>query len=116
MVVVDLDAFDANAADLRRRANGTTIRVASKSLRGPALQQVGPKRSPLYDTDDVTAFAREVVRRGHRLAGVMTYEGQVAGVPDAVPDKRAKSLVVRRLKSASVTQLETRRAEIARAL
>jgi D-serine deaminase-like pyridoxal phosphate-dependent protein len=215
MVVVDLDAFDANAADLRRRANGTPIRVASKSLRvpallsrvlalpgfsgvlgytlrealwlvrndvtddvvmgyptvdrgalrdllgddrarrsitlmvddpahlamvedldpggepvrmavdidaglrlgrGPALQQVGPKRSPLYDVDDVTAFAREVVRRGHRLAGVMTYEGQVAGVPDAVPDKRARSLVVRRLKAASVTQLETRRAEIARAL
>ena len=33
MVVVDLDAFDANAADLRRRADGTPIRVASKSLR-----------------------------------------------------------------------------------
>ncbi len=215
MVVVDLDAFDANAADLRRRANGTPIRVASKSLRVPALltrvlagpgfsgvlgytlrealwlvrndvtddvvmgyptvdrgalrdllgdararrsitlmvddaahlsliedldpggepvrvaididaglrlgrgaahQHVGPKRSPLYDADQVAAFAREVVRRGHRLVGVMTYEGQVAGVPDDVPRKRAKSAVVRRLKSASVTQLETRRAEIARAL
>jgi D-serine deaminase-like pyridoxal phosphate-dependent protein len=215
MVVVDLDAFDANAADLRRRAGGTRIRVASKSLRVPALlsrvlalpgfegvlgytlrealwlvrndvtddvvmgyptvdrgalrdllgdararrsitlmvdsaahlaivedldpggepvrmaididaglrlgrgaaqQHVGPKRSPLYDASEVTAFAHEVVRRGHRLVGVMTYEGQVAGVPDAVPHKRAKSLVVRRLKSASVTQLETRRAEIARGL
>jgi D-serine deaminase-like pyridoxal phosphate-dependent protein len=215
MVVVDLDAFDTNAGDLRRRAGGTRIRVASKSLRipallsrvlalpgfegvlgytlrealwlvrndvtddvvmgyptvdrgalrellgdarsrrsitlmvdsaahlaivedldpggepvrmavdidaglrlgrGPAHQHVGPKRSPLYDAGEVTAFAREVVRRGHRLVGVMTYEGQVAGVPDDVPHKRAKSLVVRRLKSASVTQLETRRAEIARAL
>jgi D-serine deaminase-like pyridoxal phosphate-dependent protein len=215
MVVVDLDAFDANAADLRRRAGGTRIRVASKSLRVPALlsrvlalpgfegvlgytlrealwlvrndvtddvvmgyptvdrgalrellgdararrsitlmvdsaahlaivedldpggepvrmaididaglrlgrgaahQHVGPKRSPLYDASEVTAFAREVVRRGHKLVGVMTYEGQVAGVPDDVPRKRAKSLVVRRLKSASVTQLETRRAEIARGL
>jgi D-serine deaminase-like pyridoxal phosphate-dependent protein len=215
MVVVDLDAFDANAGDLRRRAGGTPIRVASKSLRvpallrsvlarpgfegvlgytlrealwlvrndvtddvvmgyptvdrsalrdllgdararrsitlmvddaahlgliedldpggepvrvaididaglrlgrGAALQHVGPKRSPLYEAEEVTAFAREVVRRGHRLVGVMTYEGQVAGVPDDVPRKRAKSLVVRRLKSASVTQLETRRAEIARAL
>jgi D-serine deaminase-like pyridoxal phosphate-dependent protein len=215
MVVVDLDAFDANAADLRRRAGGTRIRVASKSLRVPALlsrvlalpgfegvlgytlrealwlvrndvtddvvmgyptvdrgalrellgdararrsitlmvdsaahlaivedldpggepvrmaididaglrlgrgaahQHVGPKRSPLYDASEVTAFAHEVVRRGHKLVGVMTYEGQVAGVPDDVPRKRAKSLVVRRLKSASVTQLETRRAEIARGL
>ena len=37
MVVVDLDAFDANAADLARRAAGKPVRVASKSLRVPAL-------------------------------------------------------------------------------
>ena len=36
-MVVDLDAFDANAADLRRRAGGTPIRLASKSVRVPAL-------------------------------------------------------------------------------
>lgn len=35
--VVDLDAFDANAADLVRRAGGTPIRVASKSLRVRSL-------------------------------------------------------------------------------
>ena len=39
MVVIDLDAFDANAADLVRRAGGKPIRVASKSLRVPALVQ-----------------------------------------------------------------------------
>ncbi|MFC5008977.1 alanine racemase [Nocardioides plantarum] len=33
VAVVDLDAFDANAADLVRRAGGTPIRVASKSVR-----------------------------------------------------------------------------------
>jgi D-serine deaminase-like pyridoxal phosphate-dependent protein len=31
--VVDLDAFDANAADLLRRAGGTPVRLASKSVR-----------------------------------------------------------------------------------
>src|SRR3546814_11556683 len=36
-MVVDLDAFDANADDLARRAGGTPLRVASKSLRVPAL-------------------------------------------------------------------------------
>ena len=36
-MVVDLDAFDANAADLARRAGGTPLRVATKSLRVPAL-------------------------------------------------------------------------------
>jgi D-serine deaminase-like pyridoxal phosphate-dependent protein len=37
VVVVDLSAFDANAADLERRAGGVPIRVASKSVRVPAL-------------------------------------------------------------------------------
>src|SRR3954453_15715626 len=35
--VVDLDAFDANAADLLRRAGGKPIRVASKSVRSRAI-------------------------------------------------------------------------------
>src|SRR5277367_2105357 len=34
---IDLDAFDANRAVLKQRAGGTTIRVASKSLRCRAL-------------------------------------------------------------------------------
>ncbi|MEP9384865.1 amino acid deaminase/aldolase [Nocardioides sp. KR10-350] len=37
VAVVDLDAFDANAADLVRRAGGTPLRVASKSVRCRAL-------------------------------------------------------------------------------
>jgi len=210
--VVDLDAFAANAADLARRAGGTPIRVASKSLRVPALIEralaspgfagvlgyslrealwlceqeisddivmgypsvdlealrrltgseaalsavtlmvddvrhldlvdsvrvssgevrvaldvdaglrlgpahVGPKRSPLFDAADVVELAQEVQRRpGFRLVGVMTYEGQVAGVPDEVPRERARSAVVRRIKSASISQLADRRAEIASAL
>jgi D-serine deaminase-like pyridoxal phosphate-dependent protein len=210
--VVDLDAFDANAADLARRAGGTPIRVASKSLRVPRLIEralaapgfagvlayslrealwlcehdvsddivmgyptvdreamhrltgseaalaavtlmvddlrhldlvdsarassgdvrialdvdaglrlgpahVGPKRSPLFDAADVVELAQEVERRpGFRLVGLMTYEGQVAGVPDEVPRQRARSAVVRRLKSASISQLTDRRAEIASAI
>jgi D-serine deaminase-like pyridoxal phosphate-dependent protein len=221
LVVVDADAFDANADDLARRAAGTPIRVASKSLRVPALltralahdgfsgvlayslrealwlvahgladdvvlgypsvdqgalrrlladeaalaaitlmvddpwqldlvdklrdavaatgastapvpvrvaidvdaglrlgrSHVGPKRSPLHDPQEVVAFARHVLDRPvFRLVGVMTYEGQVAGVPDDVPRQRAKSLVVRRLKAASMTQLADRRRTIAQSL
>ena len=37
--VVDLDAFDANAADLLRRAAGKPVRLASKSVRVRALQE-----------------------------------------------------------------------------
>lgn len=212
--VVDLDAFDANATDLLRRASGTPVRVASKSLRVPALLarvlardgfagvlgytlaealwlhesgvsddvvvayptvdraslaaltaspgaaaavtlmvddvahldvvdsvrssravpvrvaldvdaalaapggvRVGPRRSPLRSVADVVALAEAVLARpGFRLVGVMTYEGQVAGVPDDVPGQRARMGVVRRIKSASVPQLVERRAAVAAAL
>jgi D-serine deaminase-like pyridoxal phosphate-dependent protein len=213
LVVVDLDAFDANAEDLVRRASGTPIRVASKSLRIPALVEralarpgfvgvlgyalrealwlvehgvsdnvviayptidrvglrrlladdaaraavtlmidspehldlldaardgapgsfrvaldidagfrlgpahVGPKRSPLQDPDAVLAFARQVVdRSGVDLVGVMTYEGQVAGVQDTVPGQWLRSAVVRRMKAASMAQLAERRGRIAAGL
>ncbi len=211
--VVDLDAFDGNAADLVQRAGGTPIRVASKSLRVPALvsralatpgfagvlaytlaealwlvdndvsddvvvaypsvdraalaalvaspraasriaimvddvahldavdalrastavpvrvaididaglrwggQQVGPRRSPLFDVGSVAELARHVIDRpGFQLVGVMTYEGQVAGVPDAVPTQRARSAVIRRIKELSVRQLQFRRTAIGEAL
>ncbi|HEV2797500.1 MAG TPA: alanine racemase, partial [Nocardioides sp.] len=213
IAVVDLAAFDANAADLVRRAGGKPVRVASKSLRVPALiaralshdgfagvlaytvaealwlheagisddivvaypsvdavalrrltsspaaaaaitlmvddpahlavldaaragsdvevrialdldaglrlgpQHIGPKRSPLFDTADVVALARRVHEHpGARLVGVMTYEGQVAGVQDDVPDQRTRSLLVRRLKQASMAQLAVRRRESSEAL
>ncbi len=213
LLVVDLDAFDANAADLERRAGGTPLRLASKSVRVPGLmsralgrdgfrgvlaytlaealwleehevtddllvayptvdraalaalvaspraadritlmvddvahldvvdsvrasravpvrlaidvdaglqaggRHVGPKRSPLRDAEAVTALAREVVARpGFTLVGAMTYEGQVAGVPDDVPSARARSLVVRRLKDASLAQLAERRRQVHTAL
>ncbi len=62
-------------------------------------------------------LAQDVLgRRGFRLVGVMTYEGQVAGVPDDVPGQRAKSLVVRRLKRMSQDQLCQRRRAVADAL
>jgi D-serine deaminase-like pyridoxal phosphate-dependent protein len=211
--VVDLDAFDANATDLARRAGGKPIRVASKSLRVPALisralehdgmqgvlaytlrealwlhehdlcddivvayqtvdrgalaelvaspsaaaaitimvdnvaqldvvdsvrfsptvpvrvaidvdagllvagKHVGPKRSPLHDTADVVALARTITERsGFRLVGAMTYEGQVAGLADTVPTARTRSMIVRRLKALSLTQLAVRRREVADAI
>ncbi|GAA2144881.1 amino acid deaminase/aldolase [Nocardioides koreensis] len=212
-MVVDLDAFDANADDLVRRAGGKPVRVASKSLRVPALleraldhdgfdgvlaytlrealwlhehdladdivvayptvdrgaladlvgspsaaahitlmiddrahldlvdsvraslavpiriaididaglrvggQHVGPKRSPLWDVAAVVGLARTVeARGGFRLVGAMTYEGQVAGLPDQLPGQRTRSMVLRRMKTLSLSQLQERRGEIDEAL
>jgi D-serine deaminase-like pyridoxal phosphate-dependent protein len=46
--VVDLDAFDANRADLARRAAGTPIRVASKSVRCRALLERVLEHAPAF--------------------------------------------------------------------
>ena len=112
--VAHLDVVDSVRASL-----AVPIRVALDIDAGLRVggQHVGPQRSPLYDAEAVLRLAHTVAARaGFRLVGVMTYEGQVAGVPDDVPGRRARSLVVRRMQSLSLGQLRTRRAEIARAL
>ena len=117
-VMVD-DVEHLDLVDAVRPSDGPFVRVAIDIDAGFRLgrSHVGPKRSPLYDVRQVLALAQEVVDRpGFDLVGVMTYEGQVAGVPDDVPGERARSLVVRRMKSASVQQLDERRQEIAGAL
>ena len=53
LALVDLDAFDRNAADLTRRAANRPIRVATKSLRCRHLIEralAGPGRSPGWAT------------------------------------------------------------------
>ena len=113
------DVAHLDIVDSVRSSQAVQVRVAIDIDAGLRMggQHVGPKRSPLYDADAVLALARAIGERdGFQLVGVMTYEGQVAGVPDDVPTQRAKSLVVRRLKSLSMSQLAVRRREIADAL
>ncbi|PRY51613.1 D-serine deaminase-like pyridoxal phosphate-dependent protein [Knoellia remsis] len=203
LVAVDLDAFDANAADLTRRAAGRPIRVASKSVRCRSLlrrvldrpgfagvmayavreavwlarhgftdvfvaypstdveairaiaaddelraeitlavdsvehvafltEAVGPapglrvaldvdcsvrlgrlhlgvRRSPLRTPDDAVAVTRAALDAGLRVAGVMFYDAQVAGLPDRGPH-------LRRLKKRTLTELAERRAPLVTAV
>ncbi len=209
---VDLDAFDANRAELAQRAAGTTIRVASKSIRCRSLLaralapdaggfrgilaltvrealwlgehglteivvgypsvdraalaelvqrsasaapgeriavmvdavahlelleragacgaaqvdvcleadaglwllggrvRIGPRRSPLHAPGHAAALAREIVRRpGLRLAGMMAYEGQIAGVGDRPAGRPLRGLAVRRMQAISRRELRSRR-------
>ncbi|MDX6410475.1 MAG: hypothetical protein QOE13_3546 [Gaiellaceae bacterium] len=204
---VDLDAFDANAGELVRRASGKPLRLASKSVRCRGLQRrvldgprgfrgilaltlpealwlaghgfedivvgyptadrraieqlvrdgmhvtvmvdsvehldliaaaganvqspvrvcleldaglhllggrvrIGARRSPLHDPDALGALAAEVVGRPEvRLAGIMGYESQIAGVGDAPPGKRFGAPVIRAMQAASARELRARRAE-----
>ncbi|SFE68516.1 D-serine deaminase, pyridoxal phosphate-dependent [Actinacidiphila alni] len=214
VAIVDLDAFDANAADLVRRAGGKPIRVASKSVRCRALLErvlardgfegvmsftlaeslwlaragftdvllaypsadrdgfaelaadpklaaavtvmvddvaqldlidasrgggaetvrvcleldtslrklggrlrIGALRSPLHDPGRMAALARTIsARPGFRLAGIMAYEGHVAGVGDAVAGRPLRSRAIRLMQAAARKELAARRAEAVRAV
>ncbi|MFI6939876.1 amino acid deaminase/aldolase [Streptomyces sp. NPDC050418] len=214
LAIVDLEAFDANADDLLRRAGGKPIRVASKSVRCRALLErvlardgfagimsftlaeslwlarsgfedvllaypsadragfaeltadpklaaavtvmvddpaqlrlidaardggreevrvcleldtalkllggrvrVGARRSPLHSPAQLADLARAVARTpGFRLAGIMAYEGHIAGVGDALLGRPVRSRAIRAMQSAARRELAVRRAEAVRAV
>lgn len=206
--VVDLDAFDANAADLARRAAGKPIRLASKSVRCRELQRralsctgfrgvlaftlpealwlaeehpdvvvgypcadraalrrlaaderlagrvtlmvdspdhldfleraarpsasrplrlcmeldaslrllggrmhIGVRRSPVHTPEQAVALARAIAARpGFRLAGLMAYEAQIAGLGDAPVGAPVRGALLRAMQRYSVAELRQRRA------
>ncbi|WP_414936444.1 amino acid deaminase/aldolase [Amycolatopsis sp. cmx-11-51] len=211
--IVDLDAFDANGADLLRRAGGKPIRVVSKSVRcryllmralarpgfeglmcyslaeavwhveqgttddivvayptadhgalrrlvandraraaisimvdspehldlvDAALGQdhaeirvcleldaswrplpgvhVGTRRSPVFSPRQAADLARTILsRRGFRLAGMMAYEGQIAGLGDAAGGG-VKNAVVGWMQRKSIVEIAKRRAAAVKAV
>jgi D-serine deaminase-like pyridoxal phosphate-dependent protein len=69
---------------------------------GGRLARVGPKRSPIHDPARARRMAAEIEDRpGTRLAGLMAYEGQIAGVGDSLPGKPLRSAAIRSMQSAS---------------
>ncbi len=77
----------------------------------------GVRRSPLNTPEAVVALAQEIAARpGLRLDGLMGYEGQIAGLQDALPGQPMKNAMVRALKRRSIQQLHARRLASVRAL
>ncbi len=60
--------------------------------------RIGPKRSPIRTPEAAARLAREAVARGFRVAGVMGYEGHVAGVGDR-PDSRLRGVAIRAMQA-----------------
>ena len=100
---------DVAHLDLIRSAVGPDVapRVCldvDASLRiGPL--HLGVRRSPLRTPAQAGALARAATDRGFRVAGVMTYEAQIAGLPDA-------NLAVRAMKRASARDILRRRRDL----
>ncbi|WP_029290772.1 amino acid deaminase/aldolase [Cellulomonas sp. HZM] len=106
------DVAQADLAAKAAAAHGTTIRVCldiDASLRfgvWPLQVHLGVRRSPVHTASEAAELARLVsVRDGIAVRGVMFYEAQVAGMPDASP-------AVRMVKKLSIADLATRRRDV----
>jgi D-serine deaminase-like pyridoxal phosphate-dependent protein len=75
--------------------------------------KVGPKRSPVHSVKQATDLAWAIDQRPKlNLVGLMAYEGQIAGVGDRPPGKRARGSAIRFMQERSRSELRVRRAEI----
>ena len=74
--------------------------------------KIGPKRSPIRTPKQAVALAHEIERRASvELAGLMGYEGHIAGVGDS-PRERVRAEVIRRMRKSSLSDIRERRAAI----
>lgn len=104
--VAQLDLIDAVVAPTSREQIRLAVDVDA-SWRHPVLGHIGVRRSPVHEPTEAERLARMIVDRpGFRLAGLMMYEAQVAGVADA------GSAAIRWMQRRSVAELRDRRAEV----
>ena len=69
---------------------------------GGRVARVGPKRSPIHDPVRAARMTAEIAERpGTELAGLMAYEGQIAGVGDRVAGRPVRSAEIRLMQSRS---------------
>jgi D-serine deaminase-like pyridoxal phosphate-dependent protein len=79
--------------------------------------RAGARRSPVRTAPDAAALARDILSRpGLRLAGLMAYEGQIAGVGDNPPGRPVYAQAIRYMQRRSAAELAQRRAAIVAAV
>jgi D-serine deaminase-like pyridoxal phosphate-dependent protein len=79
--------------------------------------KVGPKRSPVHTVEQAVALAEEIERRPQvKLAALMAYEGQIAGVGDRPPGRRLRGAAIRFMQRRSAAELAERRGAIVAAI
>lgn len=111
--LAQLDLIDAVAPPTQRTAVRLAI-DADASWRAPVLGHIGVRRSPVHDAAEVSRLARRIsAREGFRLVGLMMYEAQIAGQPDATGSGDA---VIRWMQRRSAQELTDRRGAIVAAV
>lgn len=108
---------DVDQLTLTRAALGTDLVHPRVCLDVDAALRVGPlhlgtRRSPVRSPDQAAALATRARRLGFDVVGVMTYEAQIAGLPDSNPAVR----VVKRLSALEIGRRRTRVLDAVRAV
>ena len=115
--VDQLDAVDAVVPPDRRPTLRVCLDVDASLRSAGGRVHVGVRRSPVHSAADAGDLARTVTgRRGFTLVGLLAYEAQIAGVPDAPAGRPLRGIAVRRMQRMSARELEGRRAEVVAAV
>jgi D-serine deaminase-like pyridoxal phosphate-dependent protein len=84
---------------------------------GGKLVRIGPKRSPVRTPQRARRMASEIEGRpGTTLAGLMAYEGHIAGVGDRIGGRPLRSAAIRWMQSASERDIRRRLPDIVAAV
>ncbi|GAA5029034.1 alanine racemase [Microbacterium fluvii] len=111
--LAQLDLVDGVVAPTARHRIRLAI-DADASWRAPGLGHIGVRRSPVHEPAQVAALARSIAARpGFDLVGLMMYEAQIAGQPDATGSGDA---VIRWMQRRSSQELLDRRGAIVEAV
>lgn len=111
---ITLMVDDVAQLDLIRAAVGGAGISPRVCLDVDASLRIGPlhlgvRRSPIRTPEQAERLARVARERGFRVVGVMTYEAQIAGLPDTNP-------AVRLVKRLSAAEIGTRRTHVLEAV
>ncbi|PPJ27971.1 alanine racemase [Nocardia nova] len=111
---ITLMVDDVAQLDLIRAAVGGAGISPRVCLDVDASLRIGPlhlgvRRSPIRTPEQAERLARVARERGFRVVGVMTYEAQIAGLPDTNP-------AVRLVKRLSAAEIGTRRRHVLEAV
>ena len=117
LAAITLMIDDVAQLELTRAALGTDLVHPRVCLDVDAALRIGPlhlgaRRSPVRSPEQAGELAAEALRRGFDVVGVMTYESQIAGLPDSNPAVR----VVKRLSAIEIGRRRTRVLDAVRAV
>jgi D-serine deaminase-like pyridoxal phosphate-dependent protein len=113
-----LDMIEKAAASVRQpHPVRVCIDIDAGYLAARGLLRAGARRSPVRAPGEAAALAAAVAARpGLRLAGLMAYEAQIAGVGDDPPGRPLYAMAIRYMQRRSGAELAVRRAAIVAAV